>query len=318
MTRTDEHRPSAINPGEYQWVAQEYAKVEDLGDAYFLQSERKIIQDHMKRTGGTYSRHEHGGNCMVCGSVNALYTILFYHEKSNTYVRMGADCAQKCDIAGNYGDVDAFRTKVQNAREAQAGKKKAQALLTEQHLSQAWELYKTSNLPCNCGSKGSSDIHDETYVFRCTCPFRSFKYEETTIVNMVGNLVKYGNLSEKQFNFIKILLEKIDKRAEIEAARNVEKEAAANCPSGKIRVRGKVLSVKVDNNGPYGPTTKMLVQHESGWKVWGTRPSGTNVDRGDVIEFNATVTVSPNDPKFGFYSRPSSPEVISRAETTVA
>src|SRR3954467_8647095 len=98
MKRTDTHRPSAIIPSEYTWVAQEVAPIFGLGDCHFILAERERIRAHMDRTGGTYAGHAHGGNCMVCGNANAIYTILFYHEPTNSYVRMGERCAMKCDM----------------------------------------------------------------------------------------------------------------------------------------------------------------------------------------------------------------------------
>lgn len=119
--RTDTHRPSAIDPTEYQFVAFEYVKLDDIGACYFLQTERARISAHMERTGGTYSGHEHGGNCMVCGNVLATYTVLFYHEKTNSYVRMGDICAQKCDMAYSDGEFDAFKRHIDNVRANKAG-----------------------------------------------------------------------------------------------------------------------------------------------------------------------------------------------------
>ena len=99
MTRTDAHRPSVINPAEYEYVAQELIPIgrytgDILADCDFLQSERLRIRRHMERTGGTYSQHFHGGHCKVCGNANAIYTVLFYHDNTNNYVRIGSDCAE--------------------------------------------------------------------------------------------------------------------------------------------------------------------------------------------------------------------------------
>lgn len=130
MNRTDIHRPSAIEPNDYEYVAEEGMRIDNLGDALCLKVQRDIIAAHMARTGGRYSGHEHGGNCMVCGSVNAQYTSLFFHAKSNTYVRMGHDCADKCDCGGEFARKQ-FRRQVENAREYIAGKAKAQRWVGE-------------------------------------------------------------------------------------------------------------------------------------------------------------------------------------------
>lgn len=63
--RNDTHRPSLINPSDYEFVAFECVKMEDLGAAQFAMAERVRINSHMKQTGGTYSRHQHGGNCHI-------------------------------------------------------------------------------------------------------------------------------------------------------------------------------------------------------------------------------------------------------------
>ena len=96
--RSDVHRPSALNPEDYEFVGQEVSKFEGIESCEFILREREAIRAHMAKTGGNYSGHEHGGNCMVCGSPNAIYTVLFYHQKTNTYVRMGQDCAMKCEM----------------------------------------------------------------------------------------------------------------------------------------------------------------------------------------------------------------------------
>jgi hypothetical protein len=84
--------------------------------------------------------------------------------------------------------------------------------------------------------------------------------------------------------------------------------------NGRMVVRGKVLTVKT-TEGFYGVQTKMLVQHADGWKVWGTVPSMIldGLTRGDEVEFTATVKVSDDDPKFGFFSRPAKAAVLSAA-----
>ncbi len=277
--RTDEHRPSAINPADYEFVACEYIKIEDFGSAQFLQEERAKIRAHMTRTGGTYSHHEHGGNCMICGSVNAVYTMLFYHAKSNSYVRTGSDCAAKIEMSG-LEEMNRFRAAVKNAIEAKAGKKKAEAILTEAGLSEAWTIYEAGNVK---------------------------EYEERTISSIVGKLVAYGSISENAEKFVRDLLAKIPTR---ESRKEAERQAHANaaeCPEGRIQIVGEVLATKVQDSD-FGSVVKMLVRAETGFKVWGTCPAG--ISRGMKISFKATVTRSNDDEKFGFFKRPSNAQVI--------
>jgi hypothetical protein len=277
LLRTDIHRPSAITPEDYAFVSFDYLGSSDLGAIMSVSAERTRFQEHMKMTGGKYSQHEHGGVCHVCGCVNVTYTCKFYHAKTNTYIVTGSDCAEKMDLS--IGNMNLFRTGVRNGIEFMTGKKKAQATLEESGLLRCYEIYD------------ASDRSD-------------FRYEESTITDIVSKLVKYGSISEKATNFLKVLLEKLDTRAEREAEQKAKADAAAPVPTGKVTITGTVLTVKVQD-GFYGPCTKMLVVDDSGFKVWGTRPSGSNVERGARLSFTATVEPSPDDTKFGFFKRPS-------------
>jgi hypothetical protein len=278
MKRQDIHRPSMIVPDEYEYIAEEFIDVKSLGDALCMKAHREIIAAHRARTGGSYSQHEHGGNCMVCGSVNALYTSLFYHAKTNSYVRMGHDCADKCDCGGS-AERNNFRRAVQDAREAHAGKNKAKAILSDANLSQAWDIFSAPN-------DGSRDGYED---------------EEMTIIDIVSRLVRYGSISDKAMGYIKVLLSRIPERAARKAQREAEQEAAAPCPTGRLEITGEVIGMKVQESY-FGDVTKILVKADSGFKVWGSRFD--NVHRGDRVRFTATVEPSADDPKFGFFKRP--------------
>lgn len=281
--RQDVHRPSVIIPADYQFVGIEMMKIEGLGDCHAIMSERERIRAHMDRTGGTYSRHAHGGNCHVCGA-HCIYTVLFHHVPSNTYIRTGMDCADK--LEWDSGEGEAFRAKIANAREAQAGKAKAALLLQDKGLSEAYAVYADTG--------------------------RAEKWEESTIFDIVSKLVKYGSLSDKQYSFLGSLVNKIANRAELEAKRKAENEAAKPFPvtPARITIKGKILTIRVgDGINTFG--VKTLVQHVDGWKAWGTLPgSVSNAKVGDTIEFSAKVKVSDKDSKFGFYSRPTKAVIV--------
>ncbi|MET4240333.1 hypothetical protein [Bradyrhizobium sp. RT10b] len=286
MTRTDIHRPSAIIPEDYLFVAFEYLRIDGLGDAAFLMAERQRLRAHMERTGGTYASHTHGGNCHVCGSANAVYTAMFYHAKTNAYVRTGLDCAEKLECAG----VEAFRRNVATALEQKAGKRKAAATLAAGGLSKAWAVYEAE-------------------------PAESDRREESIIRDIVGKLVKYGSLSPAQFGLLGKLADAITRRSEIDAQRAAENAAAAPVPvcEKRMTVEGTVLSIRTPDyqRGDCGPV-RMLVQHPTGWKVWGSVPSAVlpDLSKGSRIRFDAAVKVSDKDSKFGFFSRPTKAAVL--------
>jgi hypothetical protein len=213
----------------------------------------------------------------VCGSVNAIYTVLFYHRASNSYVRTGTDCAEKL----GYGDGEAFRAQCLDARLARAGKKKAQALLIERGMERAWEIYLA-------GSGG--------------------KREEGTVVDIVAKLVKYGSASDAQYAFVSKLLSAIEERPAREAKFAAEREAASPAPTGRVKICGTIVSVKTYDDECYGLMTKITVKTTDGWCAFGSLPSSLRYIedlRGKTVTLTATVTPSRDDPKFGFFKRPA-------------
>lgn len=283
MTRTDIHRPAVIEPADYDFVAFDRVKIEGLADCYYLQAQRELIRQHMARTGGRYSSHAHGGNCHICGAY-ALSTALFWHRPSNVYVRTGLDCADKLGCE----DAEMFRRVIRDALEATAGKRKAEAVLAKAGLERAWAIYR---------SDPDAD-----------------RREEETIRDMVGKLVKYGSFSEKQTAFLRTLVDRIERRAEIEAQRAAE-AAAPGAPvpacEKRITVQGKVLTIKRPGRLDFGPP-RMLVQHRDGWKVWGTLPGALDsITAGAEVCFDAAVKPSDKDKKFGFFSRPTKAKLLT-------
>jgi len=300
MLRTDTHRPSVIDPADYEYVGIENDKIDDvMGGAWVLQEHRDRIREHMTRTSGTYSRHRHGGNCHVCGA-HCIYTVLFYHPKTNTYIRTGFDCAQKLDM-GDEREFRSYQAACKSALELKAGKLRAQAVLSDAGLSRAWEVYQ------------NTQFIDDT--------------PEGIVTDIVGKLVRYGSISEKQGEFIGKLLYRIDHQAEIKAQRQRERESAAPCPIGRHTVTGEVLKTETRDT-QYGDVLKMLVKTDAGFLIWGTVPAclaiieetqreGTDtwteqrsLQRGDRVEFTATLTRSDRDEKFGFFKRPTKARLL--------
>lgn len=276
--RTDVHRPSVIEPADYCFIGIWYDpnEVTEVGGAFLLRYEREMIKAHMEKTQGTWSKHSHGGTCHVCGA-HAVYLAVFHHIPSNTYIRVGEDCTIKMDM----GEPERFasaRRSIKNARDAIAGRRKAELILSDLGMTEAWTLFNLKVVP--------------------------ELYEEKTIVDMVRNLVKYGSLSDKQEAFMKKLLHTIANREAIAAERKAEKEAAAPCPTGRLTVTGTVISIK-RIEGIYGSVLKMLVKTTEGYTLWGSVPSGIEAEKGSVVTFKATIEPARDDPKHGFFSRPS-------------
>lgn len=312
MPRIDVHRPSAIEPTDYQFVAFDCLPAEGdiIGNAMFLAAERARKRAHMKRTGGHYSQHEHGGNCHICGSVNAIYTATFYHPKSNGYIRTGLDCADKLECEG----VEAFRRNVKDALEAGKGKRKAKAVLEKLGIAAAWSVYTADVAKRAAYAEACSDWRDAGEVEADAPKWVDPSRDETTVIDIVERLIKWGDISDKAANYLKVLVDRIERAPQIAAERAAEAASALPVPvvEGRTMVRGTVLTIRKPREDDFYPVTKMLVQHADGWKVWGAVPAAIKafVAKGDAIEFNAAVKVSDNDPKFGFFSRPAKAKVI--------
>jgi hypothetical protein len=201
MARTDIHRPSQIQTDAYILIGFKYVGPSDFG---FICDDRIAIAQHLKQTGGRYSHHDHGGTCGVCGAY--AHTLgVFWHQATNTYINAGEDCSYKLD-AGEDIAFRAFKKRVAAGLETARGKLRAQKVLADNGLSAAWEIYQ-----------GTAD-----------------QWEENTIRDIVGKLIQYGDLSEKQVGFVVKLLAKIPARDAEKAAR-----AAANAGSQHVGTVGK-------------------------------------------------------------------------------
>ena len=175
-----------------------------------------------------------------------------------------------------------------------AGKAKAQALLEDANLAEAWTIYQRQHEP-------GAPAH----------------YEEATVTDIVSKLVKYGHLSDNQTKFVGELLALIVERPQREAAQAAEKAAADPVPvtEARIMVEGEILSTKVVW-GAYGDTVKCLIKTSAGWKLWITRPDAiSQATRGDRIALTCKVEPSRDDPKFGFGKRPTRARIVKTTAT---
>ncbi len=291
--RTDQHRPSAIIPADYNFVAFDYIGPSMFGEWQSLIPEHRRFREHMARTGATFARHDHGGTCHICGAT-AFYICKWHHPKSNTYIVTGQDCAEKLGM-GDPAAFRVFREAINAEREHKAGKQKAARILAEAGLQAAWDLY--------VGDEG----RDGQVVDKPT----------SIIFDVCSKLVKYGSVSDKQIELLRKCMTWRTEAASRAANRAAEDAAAADVPqaAGRTTFEGTVIALREpDPWGPY-PSWKMLVKHATGYKIWGSRPAAiSEVARGDKVRFVAMISRSDKDSKFGFFSRPTKAEIIEHAE----
>ena len=133
------------------------------------------------------------------------------------------------------------------------------------------------------------------------------------IVNdIAAKLREYGSISQRQIDLVnKVALEYFTAQTTVVAPRPEPLDA----PEGKVTVVGEIVAIKSVDGYAYGQrTTKMLVEHTDGWKVWVTMPLQLNAERGDTVQFDAVLTRSPGDTKFAFGKRPTKAIVLAELE----
>ncbi len=291
MKRTDEHAPSRIKPNDYEFIGFDY-----YGPAVGVETDQREIHAHQRETGGDYSEHAHGGTCMVCGAL-AFYVAVFYYPKTNVYITVGQECANKMELStGASGDWNAFKKAARASIEAHAGKQLAFKQLCEKGLQTAWYMWTADyyDLPVDETRPIKDYDNDSDKIIGY-----HLLNECVTVRDMVSKLVRYGSMTEKAEGFLRTLLTRIAKYPEMMAARKAEKEAAADCPTGRVTVEGIILKL-AQHESQFGTVTKMTVKDTSGFLVWTTVPTGMDAQRGATVKFTVTVTPSDRDVKFGF------------------
>lgn len=303
-TRTDAFRPSVINAAEFEFVADHYLGNSDDSDMWTeLAHEYANYEAHIARTGGVEANHGYKGRCDVCGA-KYLYGSWFHTAASNTYIAVGHDCAAKMGLRSEAA-FRPFREQVNTHRIHAKRVEAARVLLATHELGDALALYLN--------------------------PATELKSEEKVIIDIIGKCVRWGSISPNQVQYIKKLQGKIVERPAREAAR-VERDAQREpIPAflKRVNIVGTVISVKEVEGFDAAPWSrwssppkayKMLVEHADGWRVYGSVPS--NIDheglKGKRVRFDARVTVSDDDPKFGFFSRPTKASIETVTPVTDA
>jgi hypothetical protein len=308
MRRNDIHSPSNIIPEDYVFVAFGCIKIEGDPSAVFAAQQARLdLDNHMARTGGTWSSHAHGGVCHICGA-HAIYTIIFWHEKTNTYIRTGNDCADKLSYSESY--FNAFQHEIRAANKLAKGKKAAIAAWNEAGLTRGLGIAQEfRNLPGIFEPSVLATAEQrEAYRLR----ERRWQYGEK-IASMLATTELHGVLSPKRISAITFLTDKHNRWEQIQAEFEAAHEKADACPTGRVTVTGTVLKIETKDS-EFGLVEKMTVKADGGFMVYVSVPRGVLVQRGDTITFIATVTPSTSDPKFGFGSRPKMPKGFTYPE----
>jgi len=85
------------------------------------------------------------------------------------------------------------------------------------------------------------------------------------------------------------------------------------CPSGRVEITGQVLKIELRPTD-FGMTLKMAVRDDRGFAVWLTCPIAINrAERGDRVQFTASIQPSKDDTMFGFGKRPAKARFLETA-----
>lgn len=280
MPRTDIHRPSTLVTEDYAYLV-----AADLNprpeDMYPLDPEESAaISAALDARGDKYPQCDH------CGARNVRYVAFLRHNPTGDVIMVGWQCLEN----------------------------RFQRASTDfQELRQRAELIRQSQRIRHAVAAFLAKYPDLAVLDQKQLPpvlaWNSF------LVDLSRKLREYGDLSEKQVCAARrSIAEAPAKQAEYlakVAAREAAEAAAAPVPTGRVTVVGEAISFK-EVESQFGVTSKMLVRDDRGFKVFGTVPANIygTVERGSRVTFTATLEPSRDDPKFGFYSRPSKAAVL--------
>ena len=307
MNRNDVHSPANFDPAAYtyigtfdQWpepgafLSQTWSDYDtDFGTVRalnFTHAEYTAGRDLLEREGANIHYGATNG-CDHCGA-RIRYVSIFRHTNGQV-VAVGSTCAEErfgCDSRREY-DVKRLKERAASERE----RAKAFGKANEFVQANCPELTDWLLTPA------AETVH-------------------SIFADLARKLIRYGSLSEKQVAFARKLLQeyyekqrnggKTDRQLQWE----VEKAAAADCPTGRTKIVGTVIKTEV-RESQYGSQLKMTVKDDAGFVVWSTIPSSLalvepdgfqrGLEKGDRVEFFAALTPSDRDPKFGFGKRPT-------------
>lgn len=317
--RQDIHSPARFVPSDYRVIDYLDGKAPNYGDIFLAWShdvgaekaselvaqiraayEARIFEHFPDwRTGGEDHTSIH--QCNHCGA-HIRWIVVVEHIPTGKKLAIGNDCADnKLDL-----DYDAYRAKYIQTKASR------EAAILANKLEKAKFI------------EDNADVIDFLTNYTGNFDFA---------LSLKDQLANRGLLSEKQVDAARRLAAKeAEFQAKRAARRAAETADAADFPTGRATVTGEVVSVKLKES-QFGDSFKWLVKTDDGNKVWGTIPTSVleaarwaRYDErfnegelycyqqhlvGKTVKFTATFEVSADDNHFGFYKRPSNPEVLA-------
>jgi len=324
--RTDPHRPGAILPTDYSWVASfgmttipgeepEFYGYEDVPEGPFAEI--------------------HGGlqACDVCGA-RYNHGVVLLHKPTGVHITIGHDCANKYSLPMDLAGWKAWHAAKRDQRKlaaiemkyataAREWKAANPAAGTALDLVGVVEHNPTPAIPV-CSTHGPLSWW-ETVASTPEGDARYREFEEggcrecyrlhnqrarhfdrkngalDILADMGRKLARFGSLSEKQAAFAVKLGETV---RTWKAQDFTKEEAHVPAPEGRVTFTGTIVSIKEREGYMGGVEYKMTVKvttPEGTWLAWMTAPGGT--EKGQTVNVTATLTRG-SDAHFAFGKRP--------------
>lgn len=280
--RTDPHSVSRFNPSDYTY-AFAYAAAHTI-DGWVIPAFNVEPALHAVATGKRAKCPMADGSprgifsCDVCGA-HFVHGEAWEHTPTGELVFLGHQCAAKYEMHAE-DPAYAKALAAHRGRVTARLQKLARIASARRFLAERPEL----KAALRCGHRITRDL--------------------------VAKLLQWGNLTDGQAN----LALKLAREATEKAAEKVAEPEWATIPAdlGRATFKARVLHTKwVQGFGYNQETLKMLVAAELAdgrvLKLWGTCPDVLlgQLVKGRTITFAAKVEPSKDDPKFGFFSRPT-------------
>jgi hypothetical protein len=326
--RTDIHRPSAINPADYDYVGSFIADPPYSYDGDLLCDPSELAdypQEHLD--GASYYEllcdatspdraypYTHSSKmvlgyrekCDHCGA-SLRYVAVYRHRPSGQFIATGHDCA---DNTMEWSD----RRSLDLARQKKA--------MDAARKSNAEEEERRYNI------ERTNALFPEAVTL-----LMNYEGHNSFIQDVASRFTRWGTtkrITDGDYSAQEKVMAAVLKAHVRDEQRAEEKAKAADVPEGRITVEGEVLSVKekVDYYGNFERLV-MTVKADDGWVVWGTVPRALTeiknpnaaedayyyeryrtVEKGERVEFTATIERSRKDRTFGFFKRPTKAKVL--------
>jgi hypothetical protein len=290
MTRSDIHRPTAIDPENYDHVdsydlgtgvdADVVSRRMFIKDVARLDAEGKRLADHLEAGSWRYT-------CGTCGQVGLRYVALVVHAETGEYMVVGGTC-----IGTTFQTARAELDRLQAAA-AEARKKAAllagfnELLANHPEIAEAPLLIERAFTFDETAGQYWHERHRKSWA-------------ASTLKDIMGKARQYGGeISEKQIAFAARLVAELIEAEAVTAQKDAEHAAKraeeVNAAIGEIGERrqftGEVVWAKnvANDFDPYGgDKTIMIIRTAEGTIKW-FASKVIEVNRGSKISFTATV-----------------------------